>query len=168
MSDAIYNSALPVFTQFLTALSAILKKAESHCEARKIDPEALLAARLFPDMFPLRRQVQLACDFAKGAGARLAGIPVPSFPDEEKTFPELAARIAKTLEFLGTLKKEQLADAATRTVTLKIGGEDRSFPGATYLNHFALGNFYFHLTTAYDILRHNGLEIGKRDFMGRT
>jgi hypothetical protein len=163
-----FESSIPVFTQFLNALAAILRKAEAHCEAKKIDPEALLAARLFPDMFPLRRQVQLACDFAKGAGARLAGIPVPSFADEEKTFAELAARIAKTLDFLRTLKKEQFADAATRTVTLKIGGQDMSFPGATYLNHFALGNFYFHLTTAYDILRHNGLEIGKRDFMGST
>ena len=161
-----FDNSVPVFTQFLNALSAILKKAEAFCEAKKIEPDALLTARLFPDMFPLRRQVQLACDFAKGAGARLAGIPVPSFPDEEKTFAELQARIAKTLDFLGTLKKEQFADAASRTVTLKIGGQDMNFPGATYLSHFALGNFYFHLTTAYDILRHNGLEIGKRDFMG--
>ena len=161
-----FDSSIPVFTQFLKALSAILKKAEAYCEAKKIDSDALLTARLFPDMFPLRRQVQLACDFAKGAGARLAGIPVPSFPDEEKTFAELQARIAKTLDFLHTLKKEQFADAAARTVTLKIGGQDMSFPGATYLRHFALANFYFHLTTAYDILRHNGLEIGKRDFMG--
>ena len=161
-----FDNSVPVFTQFLNALSAILKKAEAFCEAKKIEPDALLTARLFPDMFPLRRQVLLACDFAKGAGARLAGIPVPSFPDEEKTFPELQARIAKTLDFLGTLKKEQFAEAASRTVTLKIGGQDMNFPGATYLRHFALGNFYFHLTTAYDILRHNGLEIGKRDFMG--
>ena len=161
-----FDNSVPVFTQFLNALSAILKKAEAFCEAKKIEPDALLTARLFPDMFPLRRQVLLACDFAKGAGARLAGIPVPSFPDEEKTFAELQARIAKTLDFLGTLKKEQFADAASRTVTLKIGGQDMNFPGATYLRHFALGNFYFHLTTAYDILRHNGLEIGKRDFMG--
>jgi hypothetical protein len=167
MSDTLYDSAIPVFTQFLNALSVILKKAETHCEAKKIDPEALLGARLFPDMFPLRRQVQLACDFAKGAGARLAGIPVPSFPDDEKTFSELAARIAKTLDLLAALKKEQFVDAGTRTVTLKIGGADMSFTGAIYLRHFALGNFYFHLTTAYDILRHNGLEIGKRDFMGR-
>jgi hypothetical protein len=168
MSDTLYDSAVPVATQFLNALSAILKKAEAYCESKKINPEALLTARLFPDMLPLSSQVQLACDFAKGAGARLAGIPVPSFPDEEKTFAELEARIAKTLAFLGTLKKEQFADAATRTVTLKIGGQDMSFPGATYLRHFALGNFYFHLTTAYNILRHNGLEIGKRDFMGQV
>jgi hypothetical protein len=162
-----FDSSVPVFTQFLTAMAAILKKAEAHCEAKKIDPDALLTARLFPDMYPLRRQVQLACDFAKGAGARLTGIAVPSFPDEEKTFPELQARIAKTLDFLATLKKEQFADAATRTITLKIGGQDMSFPGAVYLRYFAFGNFYFHVTTAYNILRHNGLEIGKRDFMGR-
>ena len=168
MSDNIYDAAVPVVTHFLNALSVILKKAEAHCEAKKIDPEALLTARLFPDMFPLRRQVQLACDFAKGAGARLAGIPVPSFPDEEKTFAELQARIAKTLDFLKGLKKEQFEDAATRTVTLKIGGQDMNFPGATYLRYFVAGNFFFHLTTAYDILRHNGLEIGKRDFIGQV
>jgi hypothetical protein len=166
MSDIFYDSAVPVFTQFLKALSAILKKAEAYCEAKKIEPDALLGARLFPDMFPLRRQVQLACDFAKGAGARLAGIAVPSFPDEEKSFAELQARITKTLDFLATLDKGQFADSPTRTVTLKIGGQDMSFPGAVYLYRFAFGNFFFHLTTAYDILRHNGLDLGKREFMG--
>jgi uncharacterized protein len=163
-----FESSVPLFTYFLNALSAILKKAEAHCEAKKIDPEALLAARLFPDMFPLRRQVQLACDFAKGAGARLAGIAVPSFPDEEKTFAELQARIAKTLDFLATLKRDQFSDAASRNITLKVGGEDISLSGFDYLHRFAYGNFFFHLTTAYDLLRHNGLEIGKRDFMGRA
>jgi len=167
MSDALYDAAIPVFTQFLNALARIIKKAEAHCETKKIDPEALLAARLFPDMFPFRRQVQLACDFAKGAGARLAGIPVPSFPDEEKTFAELQARIAKTLDFLKTIEKGQFAGADTRTITLKIGGEEMNFTGSAYLYHLVLGNFFFHATTAYNILRHNGLEIGKRDFMGR-
>jgi hypothetical protein len=167
MPHSLYDSTVPLFTHYLKALAAILKKAEAYCEARKINPDALLTARLFPDMFPLLRQVTLACDFAKGAGARLAGIPVPSFPDEEKTFADLQARIAKTADFLSTLKKEQFADAATRTVTLKIGGEDMSFPGLQYLHYFVYGNFFFHLTTAYNILRHNGLEIGKRDFMGR-
>jgi len=161
-----FDSSVPVLNHFLTALSAILKKAEAHCTAKKIDPDALLTARLFPDMFPLRRQVQLACDFAKGAGARLTGIPVPSFPDEEKSFEELQVRISKTLDFLATLRKEQFADAAKRTVTLKIGGEDMNFSGFDYLHRFVYGNFFFHLATAYDILRHNGLEIGKRDFMG--
>jgi hypothetical protein len=166
MSETTYDSTVPVFSHFLKAMSEILKKAEGHCETNKIDPDALLVARLFPDMFPLSRQVQLACDFAKGAGARLAGIPVPSFPDDEKTFAELQARITTTLDFLGTLKKEQFTGAATRTITLKIGGQEMSFPGFRYLHYFVFGNFFFHLATAYDILRHNGVEIGKRDFMG--
>src|SRR5437763_15410863 len=112
-----FDSSIPVFTQFLTALSAILKKAEAYCEAKKIDSDAPLAARLFRDMFPLRRQVQLACDFAKGGGARLAGVPVPSFPEEEKTCAELQAGIAKTLDLPHTLKKDHVADADARTVT---------------------------------------------------
>jgi hypothetical protein len=161
-----FDSSVPVLTHFLNSLSGLLKKAEAHCEAKKIDPNALLQARLYPDMFALARQVQLTCDFAKGTSARLAGVEVPSYPDVEKTFPELQARIAKTTEFIGSLKKEQFADAATRTVTLKIAGQEMSFKGAEYLSRFALPNFYFHLTTVYDILRHNGLEIGKRDFMG--
>lgn len=168
MSNALYDASVPVFAQFLNALAAIMRKAEAHCEAKKIDPEALLGARLFPDMFPFRRQVQLACDFAKGAGARLAGLAIPSFPDEEKTFSELQTRIANTLDFLGSIDKEQFAGAATRTITLKIGGADMSFQGDAYLNQLVLGNFFFHVTTAYNILRHNGLEIGKREFMGRS
>ena len=130
-------------------------------------PTALLDARLFPDMYPLTRQVQLVSDHAKGAGARLAGIAVPSFEDTEKTFDELQARIAKTTSFLGSLKKEQFANAATREIVLKIGGQERKFAGAEYLSRSALPNFYFHLTTVYAILRHNGVEIGKGDYMGR-
>lgn len=152
----------------LKALAAILKKAETYCEAKKIDPNALLADRLYPDMLPFNRQVHIATDQAKGCGARLTGIAVPSYPDEEKTFAELQARIAKTLDFLGSLKREQFADAATRTVTLKIGGKDTELKGATYLSSAVLPNFYFHVTTAYNILRHNGLEIGKGDFLGRN
>lgn len=163
-----YEASVPVLTHFLKGLSAILKKAEAHCEARKIDPDAILLARLFPDMFNFTRQVQLVTDFAKGAGARLAGIPVPSFADEEKTFAELQARIAKTIDFLGTLRKEQFAEAATRTVTIKVAGNDMSFPGGEYFMGYAIPNFYFHLATAYNILRHNGIELGKRDFMGRA
>jgi len=166
MSENLYDSTIPIFNQFLKALAALLKKSESYCAAKKIEPEALLTARLFPDMFPLVKQVQLACDFAKGAGARLAGIAVPSFPDDEKTFADLQARIAKTLDFLATLKKEQFSGAATRVVTLKIGGKESSRPGIEYLHGIVYGNFFFHLATAYNILRHNGLEIGKRDFMG--
>ena len=163
-----YDASVPIFIQFLTGLGSILHKAEAFVQSRKIDPEALLQARLYPDMYPFTRQVQLSCDFGKGAGARLAGIPVPSFPDEEKSFEELHARIRKTTDFLRTLKKDQFADAAERTVTLKVGGQEMSFKGADYLNRFALPNFYFHMTTAYALLRHNGVELGKMDFMARA
>lgn len=163
-----FNSSVPVFAHFLKALSTILKKAEAHCEAKKIDPNALLQARLYPDMLPLIRQVQIACDFAKGASARLAGAEVPSYPDEEQSFADLQARIAKTQDFIATFKSDQYKDAATRTVSLKIGGQDMSFKGAEYLSRVVLPNFYFHLATAYGILRHNGIELGKGDFMGRT
>ena len=163
-----YDTTVPVLIHFVKGLSAILKKAEEHCAAKKIDPNAILGARLFPDMFAFTRQVQLVTDFAKGMGARLAGIPVPSFADEEKTFAELQARLARTVDFLGTLTKEQFADAATRTVTIKVAGQDMNFAGADYAATYALPNFYFHLSTAYNILRHNGIELGKKDYMGRS
>ena len=163
-----YDSSVLILTHFLKGLSAILKKAEAHCVAKKIEPDALLTARLFPDMYHLTRQVQLVTDFAKGMGARLAGVAVPSFPDEERTFEQLQARIVKTIAFLGTLKKEQFEGAATRTVTIKVRGNDMSFPGGEYLAGYAMPNFYFHLATAYNILRHNGVELGKMDFMGRA
>lgn len=163
-----FDTSIPVLIHYLKGLAAILKKAEAHCAAKKIEPEALLQARLFPDMFQFTRQVQLVTDFAKGAGARLAGIAVPSFADEEKTFEELQARIARTVNFLGTLKKEQLDGAAARTVTIKVGGQDTNFAGADYFANYALPNFYFHLATAYNLLRHNGVELGKKDYMGRA
>ena len=163
-----YDSSIAPISHSLKALAAILKKAEAYCEAKKIDPNALLTARLFPDMLTLTRQVQIATDHAKGCGARLTGTANPSFPDEEKTFAELQVRIAKTLDFLGSLKREQFADAATRSVTIKVGGKDVELKGAAYLSDSALPNFYFHVTTAYNILRHNGLEIGKGDFLGRN
>jgi hypothetical protein len=163
-----FDASVPVFSHHLNAVAKILKKAETYCEAKKIEPNALLQARLFPDMFPLTRQVQIACDFAKGAAARLAGADVPSYSDDEKTFADLQARIAKTVEFIATMKPEKFSDAATRSVTLKIAGQDMSFKGTEYLWRVVLPNFYFHLTTAYGILRHNGLELGKGDFMGRT
>jgi len=160
-----FDTSVPVFIHFLKSLSAIMRKAEEHCAAKKIDPAVMLSQRLYPDMFALIRQVQIATDGAKAAGARLAGIPVPSFPDEEKTFDELHARIAKTIEFLSSLKKSQLDGAATRTITFKSGGVDKSFTGADYLGMWAFPNFFFHVTTAYNILRHNGLEIGKGDYL---
>ncbi len=163
-----YDASVATLTHFLKGLSAILKKAEAHCEARKIDPNAILLARLFPDMFNFTRQVQLVTDFAKGMGARLGGNAVPSYADEEITFAELQARITKTLDFLSTLSRDQFKDAANRTVTIKVRGNDMSFAGAEYLSGYALPNFYFHLATAYNILRHNGIELGKMDFMGRA
>jgi hypothetical protein len=155
-------------SHYLGGMGRFLKKAEAHADTKKIDHRALLDARLFPDMYPLTRQVQIVTDLAKGAGARLAGVAVPSFEDTEKTFDELQARIAKTVDFLGTLKKEQFAEAATREVTLKLGGQERKLTGVDYLNGFALPNFYFHMTAAYAILRHNGVELSKGDYMGRT
>jgi hypothetical protein len=160
-----YDRSVPVFVHVLGSLSAILKKAEAHCEQKKIDPSVMLNMRLFPDMFALTRQVQIATDSAKGAGARLAGIPVPSFADEEKTFGELQARIAKTVEFLSSLTKEQFEGAESRPISLKAGGREMNFAGEAFLETWAKANFFFHLTTAYAILRHCGVELGKPDFL---
>jgi hypothetical protein len=160
-----YDATVPVFIHFLNSLSAILKKAEAQCAARKIDPQVMLGLRLSPDMFPLTRQVQIASDAAKGAGARLAGAAVPSYADEEKTFEELQARIARTSEFLGSLRKEQFEGAEGRAISLKAGGRELSFLGAPYLETYAKPNFFFHLTMAYAILRHAGVELGKSDFL---
>ena len=161
----IYDASVPVFIHFLKSLQVILKKAEAHCAARKIDPAVLLQARLYPDMFALTRQVQIASDAAKGAGARLAGIAVPSYADEEKSFDELQVRIARTIDFLSGLRKEQFEGAETRPISLKAGGREMNFAGAAYLETWAQPNFYFHVTTAYAILRHNGVELGKPDFL---
>jgi hypothetical protein len=161
-----YQASVPVFQRTLGALDAILDKAAAYAEERKIDPAALLSARLYPDMFALTRQVQIATDHAKGAPARLAGVAVPSFEDNEKTFPELKARIGKTLNFIGTLKAGQIDGSEARDISLKAGPQELSFKGQDYLLFFALPNFYFHATTAFAILRHNGVSIGKLDFLG--
>ena len=166
MSVSIYQASVPVFQQTLTAISNVLKKAAAHAEAKKIDPSVFINARLAPDMHPLARQIQIMSDQAKGGVARIAGVEIPSFADTETTFDELQARIAKTLDFIKSVKPAQFDGGATRTVTMKVGGNDMSFPGATYLFHFVFPNFFFHATTAYAILRHNGVEIGKRDFIG--
>lgn len=167
MTISMYAASIPVFKQLLGSLSAILAKAEEHAQAKKIDPAALIEARLFPDMFPLRRQILIAADFAKGASARLAGVDVPKYEDNEQTFAELRARIAKTLAFLDTLSAAQIDGSEERTISLVSGGQPREFKGQTYLLHYALPHFYFHATTAYAILRHNGVEVGKKDFIGR-
>lgn len=168
MSITMYQASVPAFQKHLNALDAILDKTAAYAAQRKIEPAALLNARLYPDMFDMKRQVQVACDFAKAAGARLAGLDVPSFADTETTIPELKERIAKTLRFLETIKPEQMEGSEERVLTIKVGPNEMTFTGRDYLMHFALPNFYFHCATAYGILRHNGLEIGKRDFMRRT
>jgi len=164
---SISSASIPVFEIGLNALSVILDKAEAHAEAKKIDPTVLLNARLFPDMFPLTRQVQIACDQAKNGAARLAGLEPPKHEDNEKTFAELKARIAKALAYVKTLDAKAIDVATDRQVTFPLGPNNKGhMKGADFLNHFVLPNFYFHLTTAYDILRHCGLEVGKRDFLG--
>jgi len=172
MSISMFHASVPVFQRHLEALDKILDKAAAYAEARRIEPQTLLAARLYPDMFTMTRQVQIATDHAKGAPARLAGLPVPSFPDTETSFPELEARIGRTLDFIGSLTAEQIDGSEEKEVRLRVGPPDRArelvFRGEDYLLHFALPNFFFHATTAYAILRHNGLDIGKRDFMGTT
>lgn len=167
MSLSMHQASVPIFVQMLTALSQVLGKAQAHAEAKKIDPAVLIAARLAPDMLPLASQVQIACDFAKGTVARLAGAEVPSWPDTEKTFAELANRIKRTLDFVQSFKAAQVDGSEARDVTVKIAGKPATFKGQPYLVRFVLPNFFFHTTTAYAILRHNGVDLGKRDFVGQ-
>lgn len=166
MSLSIYQISVPVFIRMLGNLSAILAKAEAHAQAKNIDPSVFLNARLAPDMFALTRQVQIASDAAKGCGARLAGVDIPSFADEEKSFADLQARIAKTVDFLKGLKPEQFEGAENREITIKTPSRELHFKGLDFLLHFANANFFFHVTTTYAILRHNGVEVGKMDFLG--
>ncbi|MFZ4808449.1 MAG: DUF1993 domain-containing protein [Hyphomicrobiaceae bacterium] len=166
MPLSMHAASAPVFIQLLTALSGLLDKAEAHARARKIEPKVLLEQRLFPDMFAFVRQVQLTSDFAKGACARLAGVEVPVYDDNEQSFPELKARIARTIDFVKSLKPADFEGAETRDVTIRIAGKPVVMKGEPYLLHFALPNFYFHATTAYAILRHAGIELGKLDFVG--
>jgi uncharacterized protein len=161
------NASIPVFEISLNALSGLLDKAEAYADGKKIDPMALLNARLFPDMFALTRQVQSACDQAKNGAARLAGIDPPRYEDSEKTIAELKARIAKTLAFVKTVDAKKIDASADQEITFPLGPTNKGhMKGSDYLHHFVLPNFYFHLTAAYDILRHSGVEIGKRDFFG--
>ena len=164
MSLNMHDTSIGVLVRALTALSKIVDKAAAHAEAKKIDPAVFLQARLFPDMFPFVRQVQIASDTAKGCGARLAQVDVPSYPDTEATFSELQARIAKTVAFLRGLDAARFAGSDDRAITLKLDRE-RTFSGRDYLLSFVLPNFFFHVATAYAILRHNGVEIGKLDYL---
>jgi hypothetical protein len=155
------------FAHILRNLSTLLDKAEAHCTAKKIEPAALLQFRLFPDMFTLTRQVQIACDTAKGAVARLAGVDIPKHEDTEQSFAELKGRIASTVQFVETLKAGQIDGSEEREVVIKMRGQDTKLKGAQYLLGVAYPNFYFHVTTAYNILRHNGVELGKQDYIGK-
>lgn len=167
MSISMYAASAPVFKQTLLAMSAILAKADAHASDKKIEPAALLQARLYPDMLAFTRQVQLICDFSKRAVARLAGIEAPAHEDTETSFAELQARIASTVAFIDSVPAEKINGSEERALTIPAGpGKTLDFTGQNYLLQFALPNFFFHAATAYDILRHNGVEIGKRDFLG--
>lgn len=166
MSFSMYEASVPVFTQILNSLAAIIDKAETHANAKNIDPAALLQARLYPDMFPFLRQIQVAADFAKGCSARLAGVEVPRYEDTEKSFADLRERIARTLAFINDLPRDAIEASDQRDIVTGSGAKVREFKGQDYLVHYALPHFYFHATTAYALLRHNGVEIGKKDFVG--
>ncbi|WP_219063117.1 DUF1993 family protein [Pseudomonas sp. UMAB-08] len=167
MTISLYAASVPVFKQMLTALSDVLAKAEAHATAKNIEPDALLQARLFPDMFQLIRQVQISADFAKGVSARLAGIEPPKFDDTEKTFADLQALIAKTLAFIGSVSPELINGQEDREIITRQGTpKEKRFDAQTYLLGYGLPQFFFHVTTTYAILRHNGVEVGKRDYMG--
>ena len=166
MSISMYQASIPVFEHMLGNLSAILDKALAHAEAHKIDPSILVNARLTPTMYPLSRQVQIATDMVKGCAARLAGVEVPRYEDNETSFAELKARIDKTRAFLKTVSSSQIDGSEEKPVTLKFGPREMHFLGRPYLLEFVLPNFYFHLTTTYAILRHHGVDLGKRDFLG--
>ncbi|WNV06020.1 DUF1993 domain-containing protein [Candidatus Methylospira mobilis] len=161
-----YPASIPVFVRMLGNLSAILDKAAAHAEAKKIDPSVFINARLAPDMYPLSRQVQIATDLVKGCAARLAGIEVPGYEDNETTFPELQARIGKTVAFIQSVTAAQIDDSEERGISLKFGTREAHFLGQAYLLDFVLPNLYFHITIAYAILRHNGVELGKMDYVG--
>jgi hypothetical protein len=166
MKISMYQVSVPVFTRMLNNLAAVLDRGAAYAEAKKIEPLVLINARLYPDMLPLVKQVQIASDGAKGAVARLAGQEPPKYEDAETTFADLKARIQKTIAYLNTFKPEQIDGSEEKTITLQIRGNAVPFQGLAYLLNHATPNFYFHITTAYDILRHNGVEIGKADYLG--
>jgi hypothetical protein len=166
MAISLYQASVPVFIRMLANLKAVLEKGAAHAQAKKIDEAVLLDARLYPDMFAFTRQVQIACDFARGTGARLAGKEPPAFDDTEKSFAELAVRVDRSVDYLRTLSAGDIDGSESREIVRAIRGEPKRFTGINYLLQFALPNFFFHTTTAYAILRHNGIEIGKADFIG--
>jgi len=167
MNNPMYTHCVPVFKQMLTALQTMLAQADAHAVAKAMEPDALLQARLFPDMFPLLKQVQIAADFSRGITARLAGIEVPTFDGQEKTFADLDALLTQTLAFLDSVDASQFEGKESSEIVLRPGTpKEKKLSGQTYLANYGLPQFFFHVTTAYNILRHNGMAIGKRDFMG--
>lgn len=166
MAMSMYQASAPVFTKMLMNLAAILDKAQAHAEAKKFDPTVLLDARLAPDMLPFTKQIHIATDFARGCVARLAGQEPPKFEDNERSFAELKARIERSVAAIKEYGAAQIDGTENREITIKMGGQPRTFTGQKYLQEIVLPNFFFHVTTAYALLRHNGVEIGKRDFVG--
>ena len=168
MTITMYQASIPSLIRSLNNLVSILEKGAAHAEARKIDPAVLVSSRLYPDMFPLVQQVQIASDIARRGAARLAGLEAPSLEDNETSFPELIARVQKTTAYLETLTPEQIDGSEEKSITLTVGKEKMTFEGLPYLLYFILPNVYFHVTTTYDILRHCGVELGKGDFLGKA
>jgi hypothetical protein len=168
MPLSLHQASAPVFIKGLKALTGVLRKAAAHADTKGFDPAALLQARLYPDMFPLTRQVQLCTDFAKGAVARLAGEEPPAWPDDEASFADLVARVETAVAYIGQLPAARIDGSEDRDITLVRRGESSVVKGQPYLLEQAMPNFYFHLTTAYAILRHNGVEVGKKDYLGTT
>jgi uncharacterized protein len=166
MTISMYQASAPAFTRMLTQLKVIVDKAAATAAAKKVDESVYLTARLYPDMLPMGRQIHIACDFAKGCCARLAGLEVPKYDDNEVTFADFQARIDKTIAYVATISAAQIDGQEERDINITIAGKPVTFKGLPYLVHFALPNFYFHLTTAYAILRHNGVDVGKGDFLG--
>lgn len=166
MTISMYQTLMPSIVRSLNNLMAILEKGAAHAEARKIDPSILINSRLYPDMLPLARQVQIASDIARRGAARLAGLEAPQMEDTETSFPELIVRLQKTIAYLETLTPEQIDGSEEKSISLPVGKETINFEGLSYLLYFILPNVYFHVTTAYNILRHCGVELGKRDFLG--
>ncbi len=166
MQISMHQASVPVFVRMLDNLSKILELAIQYADEKKIDPSVLVNARLAPDMYPLSRQVQIATDVAKGGAARLAGLELPSYSDDEQTFAQLQARVSKTIAFIQSVTAEQLQDSETKAISVKTPSRELNFLGQPYLLNFVLPNVYFHITTTYAILRHNGVELGKADFIG--
>ena len=167
MTISMYNVSVPVFKQMLGGLDGVLAKADAHVTEKKLDPSVLVQSRLFPDMFPLNRQVQIACDFAKGVSARLAGVEVPVYEDKEQTLPELRALVAKTIAFIDGIDASKFDGSAQREIITRPGTpREKKFVGLAYLLTYGLPQFFFHITTAYALLRHNGVVVGKPDYMG--